>query len=82
MVHFQNICVTFEFQGHWISIKVTAVKKRPRAGMCSPQAQLNSAYVYSSKDKFGLKVHSGLHQANDVQTTATNDRSVCQLSVT
>jgi len=38
-VHFENIEVTFEFLGHRVNMQVTAAKKRPRAGMCSPWTQ-------------------------------------------
>jgi len=40
-VHFQNISVIFELLDYQMDIKVTTANKRPRAGMCSRQTQVN-----------------------------------------
>jgi len=49
-VRFQNIKITFEFQGHGVNIKVKKTKKRPRAGMCSPRRQFSINVLFSKKN--------------------------------
>jgi len=55
-VHLQNIEVTFEFQGHWVNVKVTAAKKRPCECMCSLRIQFKIAFAVTDISHVYLSV--------------------------